>query len=72
MFVCFVFNLVEQDTAQSQKELDEKETHWIKECDSINPEKGYNLKEGGLGGTLSEVSKEKLSEVIKERWQDHY
>ena len=53
------FKLTEHDIAHSQKELDNKETHWIREYDTMNPEKGYNMKEGGLGGKLSEVAKKK-------------
>lgn len=64
------FKVTECDTAQTQEELDIKETQWINHHDSMNPEKGYNLKEGGLGGALSEEAREKLSEVLKERWKD--
>lgn len=64
------FDLKEQDTAQSQGELDDKETHWINEYDSMNPDKGYNLKEGGMGGRLSESAKENLSKVGTEKWQE--
>ena len=64
------FEVKEQDVAYSQEELDEKETDWIQEYDSMNPDKGYNMKEGGLGGKLGEVAKENLSNVISEKWQE--
>ncbi|MHA1457690.1 MAG: GIY-YIG nuclease family protein, partial [Promethearchaeota archaeon] len=64
------FELKEQDIANSQQELDDKETNWIRELDSMNPEKGYNMKEGGLGGRLSEQAKENLSEIITKKYQN--
>ena len=64
------FNLKKEDIAYSQEELDKKETEYIKKYDSMNPDKGYNLKEGGRGGRLSEVAKEKLSKIGKEKWQN--
>ena len=63
------FELVQQDTAYSQEELDAKETHWINQYDSMNPDNGYNLKEGGMGGRLSEQAKENISRVGTEKWQ---
>ena len=44
------FELREQDKAHCQEDLDEKEDYWEKEFDTMNPDKGYNMKEGGLGG----------------------
>ena len=35
----------------------------------MNPDKGYNLKEGGMGGKLSEMAKEKLSNAISEKYR---
>jgi len=64
------FKVKEQDVSYSQEELDDKETQYIKEYDTMNPEKGYNLKEGGLGGAPSEMTREKLSSVISEKWED--
>ena len=63
------FILIQEDIAQNQGELDAKETFWIDKHDSMNPDKGYNLKEGGRGGRLSEQAKEKLSRVRSEKWQ---
>ncbi len=64
------FELVQQDIAYSQEDLDQKETKHIRDYDSMNPDKGYNLKEGGLGGRLSEVAKEKVSRSGSEKWQN--
>ena len=40
------------DTAYSLKDLNDKERHWVKEYDSMNPDKGYNMTEGGDFGRL--------------------
>ena len=50
--------------------MDEKETDWIQEYDSMIRDKGYNMKEGGLGGRLGEVAKGNLSNAITEKWQE--
>ena len=63
------FELKKEDIAYSQEELDKKETDYIKQYDSMNPDKGYNLKEGGRGGRLSEMAKENLSKIGLEKWQ---
>lgn len=36
-----------------KEELDEKEKEWIKFFDSTNPEKGYNLTEGGRHASIN-------------------
>jgi len=64
------FELVQQDIAYSQEDLDQKETKHIRDYDSMNPDRGYNLKEGGMGGRLSEQAKENLSKVIKDKYQN--
>ena len=64
------FDLREENKAYSQKELDEKETKHIKEYNSMNPDKGYNMTEGGQGGRPSPEVKEKLSTIGKEKWQE--
>ncbi|MFW9988232.1 MAG: GIY-YIG nuclease family protein [Candidatus Odinarchaeota archaeon] len=63
------FKLTELDIAHNQKELNRKENEYIIKYDTMNPKKGYNLKEGGLGGRLSEIAKENLSRIGKEKWQ---
>ena len=64
------FDVVQQDIAFSQEELDEKETKYIHDYDSMNPDKGYNLKEGGLGGMLSDQAKENVSNAITDKYQN--
>jgi len=65
------FTLFEQDIVyKDQQELDEKETYWMKLYDTLNLDKGYNTKEGGLGGLLTPEVKEKLSQIGKEKWEN--
>ena len=54
------FTIEEIDCAESQSELDEKETYWIKHYNCIVPN-GYNLKNGGSTPTYSEESKIRMS-----------
>ncbi len=63
------FKLEQKDVAVNQKELDEKETHWIKECKALYPN-GYNMIEGGRGGRMAPEVKEKLSQISKEFWKN--
>ncbi|TFG10952.1 MAG: hypothetical protein EU535_07890 [Promethearchaeota archaeon] len=65
------FELAEQDIAHSQEELDQKERDWVKEYQSTNPDKGYNLTEGGLGGRPTQEVIDKLSNTIQDLWQDN-
>ena len=58
------FKLEEIDTAENQKELDDKETYWIKELDSM--ENGYNANEGGSHGRWSEAARARL----EDKWQE--
>lgn len=51
--------------AYSREELDAAEDYFIWYYDSMNPDKGYNLKGGGHSGTYSEESKRKMS-LIKQ------
>jgi hypothetical protein len=64
------FNVKQQDVAYSQKELDIKERKWIKDLDSMNRNKGYNMNEGGLGGRPSQEVRDKLSNISSEKWQN--
>ena len=54
------FILKQQDVAHNQEELNEKERYWIKRFDAMNPDKGYNMTEGGEGGRPSPEVIEKL------------
>ena len=63
------FDLKMEDVAINQEELDKKEIDYINKYDTMDPKKGYNLKEGGRGGRLSEKAKDYLSKVGTEKWQ---
>jgi len=47
------------------EELTLIEQHYIEEYDSMNPQKGYNRREAGSNGRMSEEVKEHLSKVHK-------
>ncbi|MBN1803039.1 MAG: hypothetical protein JW891_16130 [Candidatus Lokiarchaeota archaeon] len=64
------FNIEMIDNAQSLEELNSKEKHHIKEHDSMDPNKGYNMREGGEGGRLHPDTIEKLREISLDKWQD--
>jgi hypothetical protein len=65
-----IWKLSEIDIAYSKEELNEKETYWIKEYDSMNPKKGYNMTEGGERGKLRKEVKEKIRETIKRKFRE--
>lgn len=52
----------------TKEEADKKEKELIAFYDSRNPEKGYNTREGGSNGSLSEEAKEKLRETMSGRY----
>lgn len=52
----------------SNEEADYWERYYIKKYDSKNPEKGYNILDGGKG--LSEETKQERSQKFKEKWQN--
>ena len=51
-------------TCHTQRELDEWEKYFIFLYDTMSP-KGYNLQEGGRGGTPSENTRKRMSEAHK-------
>jgi group I intron endonuclease len=55
------FTIEEIDRAENIEELNEKEVYWIDFYDARNPEKGYNIREGGANKTHREDSKLKMS-----------
>ncbi|MFX1395773.1 MAG: hypothetical protein ACFFAS_01890 [Promethearchaeota archaeon] len=57
------FTTKEIDAAHSLDELNEKERHHIKEHDSLDRNKGYNMHEGGAGGRMSDDVRERLREI---------
>lgn len=51
--------------------LDYRETHWIRELDSIK--NGYNLKEGGAAGKMSEETRKKIAAArTGKHWSDEH
>lgn len=64
------FSIKKIDTANNQKELDEKEKDWVKKYDSMNRNKGYKMREGGFGGKLRLEVKEKIKKSMEEKWKD--
>lgn len=58
-------------SANTQKELDEKERYWINYYNSNNKDCGYNLDSGGKsGGSKSKETKRKIGETTKEKWKN--
>lgn len=55
----------------SQEELDYYEDFYIKEFDTLNKDKGYNLKSGGkIGVIFTDEVKAKIGETTKLKWQN--
>ena len=65
-----VFSLNQEDIADNIEELNEKEKYYIKEYDSMNPDKGYNMTEGGEGGRFRPEVIEKLRKIGLEQAKD--
>lgn len=51
--------------AKNKQELDEKEQFFIEEYETLNREKGYNLKTGGVKTSFTNEVKEKMSQSAK-------
>lgn len=63
------------DQADSSEELDNKEQYWIKYYDCKNPDKGYNLTDGGQGSRgaiISEENKRKTRESMLKATMSNY
>lgn len=60
------FTLEIIDFADTYEELKEKEKYYIKEYDSMNREKGYNLTEGG-DGTFGRMHSEETKDKIRQK-----
>lgn len=56
----FAFIVIEELTC-SIEDADNREIYWIQQYDSLNSKVGYNDKEGGIYGSLTEHTKDKLS-----------
>ncbi|MFW9873539.1 MAG: GIY-YIG nuclease family protein [Candidatus Thorarchaeota archaeon] len=64
------FSLKQIDVAYSLDELNKKERHYVKEYDSMNPDKGYNMREGGEGAKPRPEVIEKITEISREKAKD--
>ncbi|KKN84251.1 hypothetical protein LCGC14_0290650 [marine sediment metagenome] len=64
------FILNQKDIADNKSELNEKEKYYIKEYDSMNPDKGYNMTEGGEGGEFRQEVIERMTRASQERAKD--
>lgn len=64
------FIIKQIDVAYSRDELNEKERYYVKEYDSMNPDKGYNMTEGGEGGRPRPEVIERMTEISRERAKD--
>lgn len=65
----FSFEII--DTADSIESLNEKEIYWIDFYHSTDKSCGYNLDSGGKsGGLKSDLTKQRIGEKSKERWND--
>ena len=62
-FENFSAEVVEQ--AETQEELDERETFWITELDTTNRDKGYNISFGGASPVCNPETSAKLSASLK-------
>ena len=60
------FIVTQEDVAFSEAELNKKERHYVKEYDSMNPDRGYNMTEGGEGGRPRPEVIEKMTKVNQE------
>ncbi len=54
--------IIEENIPEDQ--LNDREKYWIKTCNTIAPH-GYNLKEGGDGGSHSDISKLRMAEGLR-------
>lgn len=62
--VNFKFDVVE--ITDEECKLDELEIYYIKQFNSTNDNYGYNIREGGDGGSMGEYSKAKLRKSMRE------
>jgi len=56
----FNFDVIEEC---SLKELDKKEKYWIKYYNSTDPNKGYNLTDGGKDSVKCSLSEEQIDDI---------
>jgi group I intron endonuclease len=63
----FVFRVLEYPEDTSTENMTAREQYWMDEFNCLDREKGFNLKEAGDAGLLSEESRKKISESSKGR-----
>lgn len=56
------FKIETIEECYSLGQLNEQEKFWIKKCDTMNKENGYNMTDGGTGGKLPDDIIEKIAE----------
>ena len=61
------FDVEEVDWASSKETLDHKERFWIAFLDTMNPEVGYNLKEGGARGIMCQDALDRMAGKLRGR-----
>lgn len=66
---CFCVETIWESNDCTQDELDSKEIELIEELNTLHPN-GYNLTKGGSGGRHSDETKELLSKISKEMWEN--
>ncbi len=66
----FVYEVI--TVCLTQDDANYVETQLIKQYDSCNKEKGYNVEEGGNNSPMSEETKEKMRAVAAARSEDYY
>ena len=57
------------DFAENKEELDKKEEFYIQKHDTLNPDKGYNLKHGGSNGKPTIEIRKKMSKSKKGKYK---
>ena len=68
-FECFIIEKFDFNLKNLEQLLAERELYWMKELDSLNKEKGYNLRWDSEGKCFcSQETKEKISKRLKNEW----
>ena len=68
-FECFILEKFNENLENLEQILSERELYWIIELDSLNREKGYNLRYDSNGKCIcSQETKEKISKRLKKEW----
>lgn len=70
-FECYILEkIIESDINTLENLLSERELYWMKELDSLNKDKGYNLRWDSQGKCFcSEETSKKISNRLKKEWE---